>query len=290
MVKHFFGANGLTSTSANHVANMAKEFCDSKQELLRAINFITAETSAAGNKYVTQKESSKEFVLSEVPAIVKDIQEATRLIAWIREALKAKENASEELPTWDEWYKETTGNDVPEMPFQEKLLTEEEIIAGWDQDKYCSLFGHQTNASVIGQLIHNNGPIVSARKRFNNKIANPVDVANNGRDLTVTEYKSSFTADEVEDMFFKLQDAHRDEQAKYNKLRYEIDSAIQDDKIRKEKEYDKAYSEYSSLKNTIMNQYVAYISEKKKEIYDLKIVIPDSLKGIYDKVKALGKK
>lgn len=290
MVKHFFGANGLTSTSANHVANLAKEFCDSKQELLKSINFVTAETTAAGNKYVTQKESSKEFVLNDVPTIVKDIQEATRLIAWIREALKAKEDAAGELPTCETWYKKNTGKDFPYVPHHAPVVTEDEIIAGWDQDKYCSLFNHQTNASVVGQLIHNTGTITMARKRYNNKVANPVTVENSGRDLTVTEYTSNFTSEEVEDVFFKLQDAHREEQAKYNKLRHEIDTTIQEDQIRKDKEYDQAYAEYSSVVSQIRTQYITYISEAKKEISDLKIVIPDSLKEIYEKVKKLGKK
>lgn len=38
--KVFFGESGLTSTSANHVANLAKEFISSNENYLNNISFI----------------------------------------------------------------------------------------------------------------------------------------------------------------------------------------------------------------------------------------------------------
>ena len=38
--KVFFGENGLTSTSANHVANLAKEFISSSEKYLNSISFV----------------------------------------------------------------------------------------------------------------------------------------------------------------------------------------------------------------------------------------------------------
>ena len=46
--KVFFGESGLTSTSANHVANLAKEFISTNENYLNNISFVNCEIGLIG--------------------------------------------------------------------------------------------------------------------------------------------------------------------------------------------------------------------------------------------------
>ena len=51
---NFFGENGITSTSANHVANLAKEMVRSYQEKLAAVTFYDETIGLIGNREQTK--------------------------------------------------------------------------------------------------------------------------------------------------------------------------------------------------------------------------------------------
>lgn len=282
---HFFGENGLTSTSANHVANLAKEAIVSLRAEIENIRFFSEETKASGYAYVTQIESNK----SDFQAIeekIKKIQDLTKLIAWLREALKAKENIK--VISFEDWCKQNSIT-IPEYPQLKDTITEQDVIALWDIEKYNALFSHQTNAAVLGEFIHPNGELSIARKTFFRKLQNPTTVNNSGRDLTVITSNSEYSKEEVDDMFFKLQTLQREEQSKYNKLRHEIDSLIENDRIEKYKLYSEQLSVYNSIVHQANSQYLAFAAEEQKRVKNLKIVIPPSLQEIYKEVQNLGK-
>ncbi len=285
MITHFFGESGLTSTSANHIANLAKEAIAATKEEISSIHFFGEKTEAAGVTYVTKHETNKtEFNLLE--SKIKRVQDLTKLIAWLREALKEKDSL--EVLSLKDWAKEN-GIEIPLSPQKEKTISTQDVISKWDVEKYNSFFAHQTNASVIGELIHPTRDLFVARKEFFNKLQNPIKVANSGRDLTVTTMMSSYTKEEVDSMFFKLQSMQRDEQSKYNKLKFEIDSAIENDGIEKAQKFNKEYEEYSHIMNSINAKYYSYVSEETKRFKNLKIIIPPSLQEIYKEVQNLGK-
>lgn len=282
---HFFGENGLTSTSANYVANLAKEAIASIRAEIENIRFFSEETKASGYAYVTQIESTKgDF--QAIESKIKKIQDLTKLIAWLREALKAKENIK--VISFEDWCK---ANKIffGEEPILEAAITEEDVISLWDIEKYNALFTHQTNAAVLGDFIHPNGALNLARKTFFRKLQNPTTVNNSGRDLTVITSNSEYSKEEVDDMFFKLQTLQREEQSKYNKLRHEIDSAIESSRIEKCKVYAEQLRIYNSTVNQANSQYLAFVAEEQKRIKNLKIVIPQSLKEVFTEVQSYGK-
>ena len=85
----FFGVSGLTSTSANHIANMAKEYYQALNEELENIRWYDTTIqliSANENKTLSKGQTS-----TEINATVDKIYKCKALIAWLREALKAKD-------------------------------------------------------------------------------------------------------------------------------------------------------------------------------------------------------
>lgn len=87
--KVFFGERGLTSTSANHVANLAKEFISSNENYLNSISFINCKVGLIGSDK-DQTYSLGVQNLNDIEVILADIAKCKALIAWLREAIKAK--------------------------------------------------------------------------------------------------------------------------------------------------------------------------------------------------------
>jgi 2,3-bisphosphoglycerate-independent phosphoglycerate mutase len=67
-------------------------------------------------------------------------------------------------------------------------------------------------------------------------------------------------------------------------MKHEIQTAIDDDKMNKDVQYQKEYSAYSTKRNEAMNKLQIYVNAKYEDVKKLKIVIPDSLKPIYEEV------
>lgn len=283
MKQQFYGPKGLTSTSANHIANLAKELVRNIQEEINNISFTEEITEANGHKYKTKMASS--FTLDSINAKLKRICYATQLIAWLREALKDKEASQKEIPSFEEW----GGDRIPNKPLPLHVLTKEEIISTWDENKYNAYLTAQTNCAVLGEYIHPENPYAEARKKLVNFINNPVDVINTGRDLTVTTHVPKFSIDDVDKKFFELQTAHREWQARFNQYQYEIDSAIENSQIESNDTYAKEYREYQHELVAIRAEYQDYVDKEKKRLKDLKIIIPKDLMPIYNEVQGLGK-
>lgn len=197
MKNQFFSENGLTSTSANHVANLAKEYIEAKKQKINAITFINTEVSAGGQTYTVGQATSKPDIES-ISNLLNDIDQATRLIAWLREALKAKEDLKVmDIYEWAEIHSKI----LPQKPVKLPIIHEEDIIATWDIEKYNSYFAYQTRATVIGEYIHPKGNFSKARQRAEEVRNTPYLVTGEGRDLTITHYTVPYTSEQIDELF-----------------------------------------------------------------------------------------
>lgn len=94
----YFGDAGMTSTSANHVANMAKESIKETANDLEAISFYNAHVSLlSGGEAQQAAVGSTRDDLDRVQRSLESIGEANALIAWLREAIKARERLLQEV-------------------------------------------------------------------------------------------------------------------------------------------------------------------------------------------------
>lgn len=115
----YFGPAGMTSASANHVANMAKESIREIADTLDAVTFYNATVCllSGGRPQQCAIGSSRED-LDKVPRSLQAIGEAHALIAWLREAIKARERLLQEVKnmTLEDYCRDVLGGaDVP-MP------------------------------------------------------------------------------------------------------------------------------------------------------------------------------
>ena len=282
----FFGDNGMTQTSANHIANMCKEYYSSLEKSLNSIRFYTTKVKLIGSNEESLISEGVDSV-SHVESYLKSIAKLKSLIAWLREAIKAKERLIKEAQDGGYDY---YGIEIPELPEKEAYATENDVIATLgikERNRYYYLGAF---CSTIGEYIHKGGVFSRERDALMEVVHKPNEVSGSGRDTIIYTKTPSLNVNEVEDAFMSLQNTYREYQAELNSIKYQIENTVRKDNSEKDIEYSKKYEVYSSQ----MSAAAAVLSEKRNEAVrkasDLKIVVPDSLKDIYEEVRNLGKK
>jgi len=312
--KIFFGAEGLTQTSANYTANLAKEKVKAMQTKLGGLVLCDTYVQLIGSHDSTQCVVGTTIdELEEIPAMLDKIAKHHELIAWLREAIKAKEYESTDANKYgiDDYAKEQGFDSVDDMldkagyavpsvrPTMESVITTDELVAQMSLNERNHVYSLEASAAVIGKYIHptdtsikDGGKNLSyAREELMRKMANPSQTSGSGRDMVVTRYIPSVTINAVDTLFVSLQEKHRAIQAELNGIAHSLDLLIKDDELKKKNAYDKALREYNtavsnrSLKcNEIRSAADIRRAELLREIQHLKIVIPNSLRDTYNEV------
>ena len=110
-----------------------------------------------------------------------------------------------------------------------------------------------------------------------------------GRDAILYSYTPTVSLNSVDETFFELQAKHREFQAELNGMLHKMQQAIDTDEVAKRAEHTAKMNEYGAFIEKYNAKYRKSLKEKEIEISKLKIIIPNSLTEIYEKVSALGK-
>lgn len=281
----------LTTTSANHIANLAKEYIQGVEIQLNNISFYNTEIALIGSSdaNITNVGDTLETLRSS-QSMLEKIAQAKSLIAWLREGIKTKESLFRGLlgTGFDDWCKEN-GITKPESPCRGHVLTESEYYASLpikERNRYYQL---ETEAAVIGEYIHPNGSLSIARKELKDKIQHPHVVEGKGRDTLIYTYVPTIEITDVDNVFFELQRKHREVQAQLNSMKYSCEQAINESTNRENSEFKAASLKYQAELQDILASFKIWRDEKSQEYSKLKIVIPHSLLGIYNIINSLGK-
>lgn len=280
----FFGTEGLTSTSANHVANIAKEYYESLETELAATNFVKEEISVVGSLDKTETNKATPDIMNVIDDYLTEITAAKSLIAWLREAIKTKTKYSKMLDTYRS--EEYSNLKYPEHPY---IRSHEEILESWDikdRERYLTL---EAECAVLGQYIHPKGAYAKAKKRLFDKAVKPVETTLQGRDTIITYYTPVVNKEEVESKFFALQKRHRAAQAELNGFKTRLEKEEKEERDRVSRDYMKALDEYKAESNRLIEADKLYVEEERKKIESLKIVIPPHHKAMYDLLMLQGK-
>lgn len=284
MKRQFFGEKGITSTSANHIANLAKEAYEKLEAKLNTTSFIKETIQIIGSTAETTVKLSRAGLITLAPNVLKEICEYKSLIAWLREAIKEKENLFKANKLWvSDEYTEHMKN----RPQCEDYLTEQDVIESWtvaEQEDYLSL---ETVCAVVGKYIHPNGPLSKAKTELSNRINRPVSTECSGRDTIIRKYYPEATEEQVNTLFFSLQRNHREYQARLNGIKHKIDITLREDIQKKDEAFKLALEEYNKKTSELLVADKLTREEKHKEIEALKIVIPNDLKSVYDKLTSM---
>ena len=90
---------------------------------------------------------------------------------------------------------------------------------------------------------------------------------------------------EVESLFFALQAEHRSAQAELNGMMHEVERTIAADKEEKSRRWNAALEQLKADVDLKREELDRERNRKRKEVEALKIVIPDNLRPIYEKLR-----
>lgn len=278
----FLGAEGLTQTSANHIANIAKEMYEALETKMESIRLYNRDYTLAvsGKTYRVENESSKDELTSLADSI-REVSALKSLIAWLREGIKAKTSLAS-VDASDRYIEDLIkgGRKDLEEPRFDSELTFETVLAEMGEDTMARYYSLGAKCATLGKFIHPDGAFARARKDFFAVTKNPTSVSGKGQDAEISTLSSSFTSGEVDGEFFSLQKTYRSLQAELNKLKAEIDSALDE----KNREYLEGYRKRM---NEVMLLRKELLLDRSREVKALKIVIPQGLKEIYARVNAV---
>ena len=286
----FFGEKGLTSTSAQHVKDMAGHMNENLKEQLNGIRFVTDEVKLLGSQ-------SKEVLakgwditqLEQVETVLDTIAQVQSLQAWLGEAIQVKNILSHHIKTYTftTWMIDN-GLELPQTK-DIQILTEAEWLDSLDiktRNRYLTL---QTICAVYGQFIHPKMPMDKAKKYLQTRLNEPVEVTGSGRDSLVYYFTPSVEQSKVDEVYYQLQAKHRAAQAEFNKLKHEYEIAADEYRQKQIDANEEIRVQSKTLKDEYLNQYQKEHQEMTVKIRGLKIQIPDHLKNIYETVNKLGK-
>lgn len=283
----FLGKEGMTSTSANYLANLAKEILKKTESSLVNISFVDESVELINGDKKTLRHGATS--LSSVKEKIEQIAQLHSFCAWVREAIKEKDKMLRELEQLSFIkYCELKGITCPEGPEKVDPVQESDIIDEMDVKERNMYLKLETYAAAYGKFIHPDGAISRAREDYLQCLEKPFSVRGEGRDLVIYGHTPSVPSQEVEEVFVKLQNQYREYEKQLNAIKFQIKDEVNKRNLEMELKHKQELNEYANAYKKIQNEMREYVINKRAEIAALKIVIPNNLQGIYSYLNSQG--
>ena len=266
---------------------MAKEYYENLETKLQSLRFYSTEIEliTAGKKVLTSSGISENSDLFQnIQNMLVEISKCKTLIAYLREAIKEKEQLSEDiyanLPA--DWK-------APERPSAIPTVTTLDILSTWEPEKLLRYYKLQAYAAVFGDSVHKNGSISNARKDLVKIASNPSSVDLKGSDTIITNYTPTISQEKVDSLFFDIQTKFRKYQAEFNGMQAELEDTATKQNQENQDKFSREFKEFMDLNKEYQEKLNVWKLAEAQRIKSLKIVIPENLKDIYEKINNLSK-
>ena len=290
----YFGEEGMTSTSAQHVSAMANVMVQDVKQHLMGLRLWEKSIRVIGD--VECKVEEVNNTLPEISDGVKQICKANALIAWLREAVKEREQAQQYIQdmTLDKWMElqgiEKPASPVPPMMPKINFQDYKTILdTGLSVKEYNRFVELNSALAVYGEMIHDKGLLTRQKNELARIMQNPTEVKESGRDTIITTYKVDVNvAVDIDKLYTELQSEYRKLQAEKNGIEAKFSNLAMDYQTRKMEEWKAAKSQYdrdltrvNSELVGIQTQMQEWKKQRLEELAALKIIIPNDLKALY---------
>ena len=274
----FLDKKGLTSSEANHLTNIVKELV--KKLDVSELDIVKSTFVFDGITY----ESNDIKKVDNIESRLVEIGELYSLSAWLKTAIKYKEAKINEVT--NSQFIDLPRPETKSLPrYKEPTMSDYlDTLNVADRMEYLK---NESIATHIGKFIHNFDKVREEFRQFK-----PTEIKSyNGQNILVKN-ELVYTEDEILETFFSLQEKHRNSEkvvnfykAKYND--YIKDHLIAFNQVSKEiRDYNyKLESGYSKSNNEAYATFIEGVKNKKKEISELRIVVPKEMQELVNKIK-----
>ena len=292
----YFGEEGLTSTSANHVSAMANVMVNDLKQHINGLRLYRKYIRVIGETETLVEERND--TLPEVIQTVERISKANALIAWLREAIKERENALNDVNNTDiNTYAKRTGYEMidrPSMPQEPRVNFQDYktmLDAGLTVKEYNRAMELNSTLAVLGEFVHEKGLLTKHKAELQRIAKNPVEVKESGRDTIITRYEADDAA-VIDEVYTELQARYRKLQAEKNGIDNKWSNMAAEYQVRRRAEYQtelnawnaecaKWDAQYAELKD----HWMTWKKQECDRIAALKIIIPKDLVNLYTELR-----
>ena len=290
----YFGEEGMTSTSAQHVSAMANVMVQDVKQHIMGLRLYEKSIRVIGD--VECKVEEVNNTLPEISEGVKQICKANALIAWLREAVKEREKAQQYVQdmTLDKWMElegieKPTSPQPPMMPkinFQDYNTILDTGLSVKEYNRFVEL---NSALAVYGEMIHEKGLLTRQKSELARIMQNPTEVKESGRDTIITTYKVDVNIGvDLDKLYTELQSEYRKLQAEKNGIEAKFSNMAMAYQTRKMEEWKAAKSQYDRDLTRVNSELVGiqtrmqeWKKQRLEELAALKIIIPNDLKALY---------
>lgn len=294
---YFTTEEGMTSTSAQHVSAMANVMVQDIKQHIMGLRLYEKSIRVIGDAEVTVETVNN--TLPEIAESVKRICKANALIAWLREAVKEREQAQKYVSdmSLDDWMKKQ-GIEKPAVPqppqmprinFQDYKTILDTGLSVKEYNRFVEL---NSALAVYGEMIHEKGLLTRQKSELARIMQNPTEVKESGRDTIITTYKVSPHMTDIDNLYTELQSEYRKLQAEKNGIEAKFSNLAMDYQTRKMDEWKAAKAQYDRDLQKVNSELVGiqtqmndWKKQRLEELAALKIIIPDALKPLYKELK-----
>ena len=295
---YFTTEEGMTSTSAQHVSAMANVMVQDIKQHIMGLRLYEKSIRVIGDAEVTVETVNN--TLPEIADSVKRICKANALIAWLREAVKEREQAQKYVSdmSLDDWMKKQGIEKpaVPQPPQMPRINFQDYntiLDTGLTVKEYNRFVELNSALAVYGEMIHEKGLLTRQKAELARIMQNPTEVKESGRDTIITTYKVdvNISAD-IDNLYTELQSEYRKMQAEKNGIEAKFSNLAMDYQTRKMDEWKAAKAQYDRDLQKVNSELVGiqtqmndWKKQRLEELAALKIIIPDALKPLYKELK-----
>ena len=233
-----------------------------------------------GKTYRVENES-EQSELETLASGLKEIGALKSLIAYLREGIKAKNQLNSDA-AFEEHVEELVkgGRKDLEKPSARKEVTFDEELAKLTAEQKARYYALEAKCAAIGSFIHPDGAFAKARKEFFEHAKDPIKVVGKGQEAEINTFSSSFTAEQVDAVFFGLQREYRNMQAEFNRLKAEVEEKVAEANRAVAGDALAAMKLWVDARKVERTRYDG-------EVKALKVVIPQNLREVYERVNAV---
>lgn len=199
----------------------------------------------------------------------------------------------------DEFLAQKGMDDKLKAPTEPLVADKKDVLDKLNQKDRCTMLQLNSQCAAIGDAIHPNGSFAQSRDKVLNSAGSESALQSIGNMAVVVAETPSVNPEDVNRVFFGLQDKHRQLEAQLNKINENIKRMVREENMDRQDKHRTALAQHESQlrqKSMACNEYAAMVDshgkhmqqlaaelnqwkeEQVKMLDSLRVAIPDDLK------------
>ena len=277
--------SGITTTKANHYANVASELVQAAERKLarimpvsRKVILDNGETVDVNRVKFDKDDARKQLAVR--PRLF-------TLSAWLRSAIKEKEIQMQKVDMLD--YVHPKDDPQPIRPEMVRDVDKDWFLESLNIKERAEFLSVEASAAAVGNYIHNNGIVPEWQKECASEGLQNGVIGN--KQVPVLVALDPKTSDDVDELFFELQKEHRMYESRVNYWMARMHDTLSEQNAKRHearaelvRQWSAETQQWQARVDAGQKEFEAEKIRQKQLIAGMKVVIPQALQAVFDEV------